>query len=384
MRSFSRYIDGYYGTPRRISRTPREYPFRHLGDLTTAIYSADYLVDQAAFIPTARGTVDPENPGFYLIAESKAEIAQGDLAGLRRTYANVPGIQLDYSTLVINKPAFPTNDFNGAWSDSTSATSVANIWGAVIATTAVEWKVTGGTYDVRYNGSAPVTLNWNDSAATIQTALNTIITGGVTVVFIETNQVISVTRVGGADLTLVTFDFSNLTGNGGVVSLGGLGTASGAYSFASAHVTWTKTAHGLSASENIRLGMSSTGGGSIAVVQSVPTADTFRTLNPSTAGSTVMSVQNYRTLLRTYTPGTDRVVLQLISSYYLPGVTPGISSAADITPPDVAINDTQLLTLITNSATGFQTYDADPIAHWPNELSPIYVQTLKKINVDDL
>jgi hypothetical protein len=58
MRSFSRYIDGYYGTPRRISRTPREYPFRHLGDLTAAIYSADYLVDQGRYVPAARGSIE--------------------------------------------------------------------------------------------------------------------------------------------------------------------------------------------------------------------------------------------------------------------------------------------------------------------------------------
>ena len=94
IRKFPRYIDGYYGTPVRISRTPREYPFRLNGDVTTAVYTATYLVDQGKFTPTAAGTVDPENAGFYLLAETIPEIVDGDLATFRRHL----GTQLEQRT----------------------------------------------------------------------------------------------------------------------------------------------------------------------------------------------------------------------------------------------------------------------------------------------
>lgn len=55
-----KYVDGYYGTPQRVSRTPRRYPFAGNGDIATAEYDAVYLVAQGAFGPTARGTLDPE------------------------------------------------------------------------------------------------------------------------------------------------------------------------------------------------------------------------------------------------------------------------------------------------------------------------------------
>lgn len=61
-----KFVDGYYDDPVRISRTPRRYPFD--GNLTsagvtddiTAEYDATYLVDEGAYVKTARGTLDPE------------------------------------------------------------------------------------------------------------------------------------------------------------------------------------------------------------------------------------------------------------------------------------------------------------------------------------
>jgi hypothetical protein len=104
-RSFSRYVDGWYGTPKLISRRPRDYPFGHLGDLSAARYAANYLVDGNRFIPTARGTQDPDVPGFFLFSESKPDFPFGDLATITRIYGNVPGDQVSYASRVITKPA---------------------------------------------------------------------------------------------------------------------------------------------------------------------------------------------------------------------------------------------------------------------------------------
>jgi hypothetical protein len=91
--------------------------------------------------------------------------------------------------------------------------------------------------------------------------------------------------------------------------------------------------------------------------------------------------QSIAVFLRNYTPGVVRVRTRNTSTFYLPGFTLGINSVDDIPIPSPAINDTQLLALIIGSATGYQTYDADPIAFWR---APIYVQRVIAINVDSL
>ena len=126
---------------------------------------------------------------------------------------------------------------------------------------------------------------------------------------------------------------------------------------------------------------SSTGGGSLYTVNSIVDANNFTFLQNT---STSQNYTGYRYILRTYTPGTDRVLTKLTDKFYLPGVTPGITTGADIPVPDVAINDVQLLNLIVGSATGFQNYDAEPVTAWPSEPSPIFRQRFIQIDVDDL
>ena len=179
IRKFSRFIDGYYGTPVRMSRTPREYPFRMTGDTTTAVYTATYVVDQGKFTPTAIGTVDPENAGFYLMAETVPEIVDGDLATFRRTYSNVPATQTEVTFVAITKPEIEGTlpqvfgDFRVFQPDTSlrrydayAAQDVQSDSGAP------GFYPTGGTYTLSFGGSTTGSLNYNDSAGTVQTALN--------------------------------------------------------------------------------------------------------------------------------------------------------------------------------------------------------------------
>lgn len=381
------YIDGDFSTPTRISRTPFEYPFRGLGDTTAKTYEAAYVVSIDSFTPTAAGTVDPEAAGFYLLSESKPEIFQGKLAIFRRVYGNIPGTQTDYSTLVINKPAFPTADFNSAWASSTSATATAEIWGATIAAT-VAMYATGGTFTITYKTSTTAALNYNDSAATIAAAVNAladVVADGFTVTAtnqIAANGLLQVADASGA-FTPSGSDFSinSASLTPAVVADQTNGAGSATWRIARTALNFNKVGHGLSAAQAIRINTTTTGGGTATTVASVVDADNFTVANGVGNPS---AWAYYRKLLRSYTPGTARVAAKLVQSFYLPGVTVGITTPADIPVPAVAINDTQLLTLITDSATGFQTYDADPVAHWPSEESPIYTQTLKKINLDTM
>lgn len=104
------FLDGDQDTPTRVSCTPPEYPFAKNGDIVTKSYEATYVVNIGRFSPTARGTVDPENAGHYLLQETKPEIFQGKSATFRRLYSTVPTEQTVVSSTMITKPSL-SGDF---------------------------------------------------------------------------------------------------------------------------------------------------------------------------------------------------------------------------------------------------------------------------------
>lgn len=306
-RQFTRYLDGYYGSPVRISRTPREYPFAALGDTTTARYVATYLVDQAAFTPTARGTVDPENAGFYLESETKPEIVNGDIAQFSRTYSSVPADVVSYSTRVITKP---------------TAASAGGTTGAVYIFYASPAGTGLGLY-TSYQGY----------------------------LFAPNNKIYG---------PLLTATSAN---NGGNTRL-------------------TATAHGIAGTESIivaGIGGSTARYGIVAPgAYTVVDANTIDVLGYN-LGTAAISLAKY---LRDYTPGTDRVGLRRTQKFYLPGVTGGITTPADIPLPSLLVNDIELLASLLANLTGYQTYDASELTRWND--GPIYTQTYDEIDMATL
>lgn len=96
-------------------------------------------------------------------------------------------------------------------------------------------------------------------------------------------------------------------------------------------------------------------------------------------GTTVANLAKY---LRAYTAGTDRVGTKLSQAFYLPGVTTGITTPADIPIPSPLLNDLELVASLLANLTGYQTYDSTALAQWM--ASPIYTQTAIQINMADL
>lgn len=192
-RAFPKFVDGYYGTARRISRTPYRYPFRGNGDTTTKLYEATYLVDLGKFSPTAAGTEDPENSGHYLIFETQPEIFQGELATFRRTYSSIPSTQSVTESIMVNRPSPGLETYPGVLGaarifqpDTTLKRFDAYLAQTVTSDTgAPGFYPSGGTYDLTFAGSTASGIAYNAAAATVQTALNALTPisnrGGVTV-----------------------------------------------------------------------------------------------------------------------------------------------------------------------------------------------------------
>lgn len=102
------------------------------------------------------------------------------------------------------------------------------------------------------------------------------------------------------------------------------------------------------------------------------------TLIGATLGSACTNVSEF---FRSYTPGTDRVGVKMVQDFYLPGVSVGINTAADIPTPSLLLNDYDFLNTLTSGATGYANYDAGELETW---MGPIYTQTFVQVNLDDV
>lgn len=379
--------------PFEVAPPEYEYPFLKLGDSTAFVvtrfykqtitgWNADRLAGR--YIPGL--ATDTEHPEAHLMAESKPTRTQSGMVAFDRTFARVPQDQVSYSSVPINKPAFPSNDYSGAYVDSTSTTSIANVWSAAVTSDTVGTRVpTGGTFTVTYKTSTTAALAYNESAANVATAINALadlITDATTVTVLDQFSVegrIRITRSTGAgSMTDMSVNRGSLTPTCAVAETETSATST--YYAAPATIEVTEAAHGLVTGDQVRYySTTPSGGGTLVTI--TKTGDNTFTIPTSDASAPPNPVY-YRYLLRTYTPGTGRVVTKITEAFYLPGITPGISTPEDIPLPDVAINDAQMLALVINSATGWQSYDSDPIARWNDW--PIYTQKRIEINVDNL
>jgi hypothetical protein len=372
------------------------YPFINAPtkDTTTKGTVRNYVVVPSSYTPAAALSTDPADNTQYLLQESELTV-EGGLGRYSRTYCKVPTDQVDYSSIVITKPQFPaaaapsTGYFYGYYNNCyiENVTKTSNILGNFITATFYP-NVSGGTFTVSYKGQTTAAINYNATNANIASSVNglsTMIADAVTVTAL--NNLTNTASTG--------ISFSRSTGSNSIASLtvsfsltpdqqvSQLASSEGfvAYQATRQNVLVLKDTHGLSNSN-------------VVGYSTVSNATSYQMSNVAVLNVNAFTVSisytlsnpfiGYRVKLRTYTPGTDRVLTKLTDKFYLPGVTAGITTGADIPVPDVAINDTQLLDLVSGSATGFQNYDAEPVTAWPSEPSPIFRQRFIQIDVDDL
>ena len=383
------YTDGTFTSAVQDGPYRKWYPFVNSPTKDTntegSIYS--YVVLAANYVPGASNITAPHANTQYLVSESELTLDNA-VGRFTRTFSEVPGPQTYYSTIVLNKPAFPTNDYAGAYVDSTSETAIANVWSAAITSDSVGTRVaTGGTFTVTYKTSTTAALNFNDSTATVAAAINALadlVTDATTVSVLDRFSVegrIRITRATGAgSMTDMSVNRASLTPTCATADVETSATST--YYAAPAAIEVTEAAHGLITNAQVRwYSTAPSGAGTLGTITNTG-ANTF-TLPTSDASSPPNPVY-YRKLVRTYTPGTDRLLAKITDTFYLPGVTANITTPEDIPIPSLAINDTQLLALVVGSATGYQNYDAEALTGWPTEDSPIYKQRLIQINVDGL
>lgn len=142
------------------------------------------------------------------------------------------------------------------------------------------------------------------------------------------------------------------------------------------------TAHGITGSETILFTNNLAGVGGYIVAPAYYTVVDANTIDLIGINIGVTSGGYISKYYRAYTPGTDRVGTRLSQTFYLPGVTTGITTPADIPIPDPLLNDLALVNSMLAHLTGYQTYDSTALVQWMG--SPIYTQTAIEINMADL
>lgn len=146
----------------------------------------------------------------------------------------------------------------------------------------------------------------------------------------------------------------------------------------------TKVAHGIAGTERI----------TVANVTSGVTgwftfdAGEYTVVDPDTID--LLSV-NYGTLMtrlarkhRDYTPGSLRVSARMTQSFYLAGVSPGITTDNDIPTPVERLNDALFIDAVIDNVSGWVDYSATDLGRWPSEQSPIRTVTTTAIDFSDL
>ncbi len=145
-------------------------------------------------------------------------------------------------------------------------------------------------------------------------------------------------------------------------------------------VTWSSP-HGITGTEWIASGGVGPSGNAIYIVApsdySVVSTTVIDILGFNNVGGTLSSK-----ILRNYTPGLSMMRCKVVSDFYLPGVTVGITTADDIPIPGDLLNPATFIAAATANVTGYVTYQLKSIQQWKQ--TPIWQRDILQINFADL
>lgn len=97
--------DGTWATPTSVGAKRFQYPFRNNGDRVSALFEEDYWQRETFYLPQELSTPHSGLSDYYLIHETEpANFGFGDLVKFTRTYARVPAQQVEHSSILVTLP----------------------------------------------------------------------------------------------------------------------------------------------------------------------------------------------------------------------------------------------------------------------------------------
>lgn len=357
--------------------------------------------------------VYPDDPFAYIVREDDrpTKLANEEMTW-ERVYATIPKSQTSYpGSRIFVKPPYSEGDaFNpfdaGATalgaatliSDLSSSLGNASYSAASGVYTDGDGKVyspiktpssqavcyaTAGTFTLTYKTSTTAALAYNASGATIAAAVNAladIIADSITVTCpanalsnASTGGGIDISLTAGSTTTAITMDATGLTVN---LSKNPKTTKwSSTYQQVKLPTHLTITGHGLNTALDLVVSYPS---GGRTLVHEVGfwgsiDADTIWVPGFGNNGYSAQYAGNYSSTYTapaasTYVGGHRLVRTKDIETFYLAGVTSGISSPEDIATPTGLQNPNSFLTALLTPLTGYQSYDSDGPDPWEGTL----------------
>lgn len=271
--------------------------------------------------------------------------------------------------------------------------------------TSVPWsQITGGTFTVTVAGQTTGAIAYNASVGTVQSALNALSNvsgrGGVTLlpvpdpVLYSPYQItfsalysypaftvsLASTLPAGSTATVTRLDPYSQGAVSGFLGRQQSITFSG--STVGTRTVTTPAVHGITTADNIYVKIGTDWFFIAAGNFTVPTTTTIG-LSAAAANAAIAAGQATevgKRIRQNYEPGTVTVRCVRTSYFYLPGYTPGITTAADIVPPVYQGDAATMLQLIFG-ATGTINYDVGELAPWKGPILSLSVVT---VNAADL
>lgn len=349
------------------------------------------------------------DPFAFLLGESIPE-KWGDAAYLSftRPYARIPAQQVTYpGSRYFPLPAVPNDYGTGSSLPTTTYPIITNVGdsffnvGALAVYTTnnkalygtmkalgprVVGRASAGTFTLTFGANTTAALNWNDSAATIKAAIDglaSVSAAGLTSTVLNdlanttSGGVLTINWAGAQTYTPLTMNAAGLTINTSTNTTTQI--TSGVIQSIRLSDHYTVTSHGLNTALSL-VTISSAETVSIVSTANWGSIDANTIWLPTSGDATYGTYIG--TFKRNYAQG--RVILlreRRTEDFFLPGVSVGITTAADI-PIDGGLQNpadflTALLTL-----TGWQTYETDGPSFWMN--GTIYRRVYVAINIDDI
>ena len=346
------------------------------------------------------------DPFAYLCAETNMELwGTGAYQKFTRPYARIPGAQVTYpgsryfplpaiantqgESSAISVNLYPVyTSVGGGFYNANIATIYTEyqqaLYGPVKALTArVIGYATAGTLTLTFGADTTAALNWNDTGATIATAINglsSVIAAGLTATVtnslaVTTGGSLHIVWSVATTVTLLTMSAASLTVTTSKNPVTVWSSPTVQDIFLPYH--YTVTGHGFNTA--VSLALAANDGTSIGIY---PTA-TWGSIDANTIWTIDSSTTSVAgSFKRTYAPGKIYLLrTRVTENFFLPGVSVGITTPTDITV-DAGLQNPEDFVNALMTLTGWQTHETEGPAPWLG--GPQYRRAYTAINLDDI
>lgn len=394
--------------PVQEGRTQVAYPFISLGDRGTKTYSRTLLQREANYVPAVLGferdSVWPEgDPAAYLISETSPEpVGIGDLLRFTRTYARLPAQQTDYGSRMIDRPvmhditaggyyavSFDNGVTSHVFSARKSVTAVGAITLADTNQTVTANALPSSTITIGKVAGGTVAFSTGSDEATIQSALASalgsslyVTKGDGNITIVGPSMATTVKYVGASPVTGLEVQYNTDSTTGTLVIRSTNQTRLFDPLTPTSIRTLTSAAHGGAVGELVAVWNGDKLLGTTKVLAvATDTVTIAADESPWSIGSlAVTHLQFADTSSTRYVNGPANCTVKEVTDFYLPGVSSGITTPADIALVAPKLDPVSWLTAI-QAGTTYLVSEGSQLSRWLG--GPIYQQTTISVQMSD-